>query len=80
MILTNPPFGGEEERGILSNFPKDKQTTETTLLFLQLGDGSLRIGVIGGDSHRRRRSRAMLFHVSEEAGIERFEPRPSQYA
>ena len=22
----------------------------------------------------------MLFHVSEEAGIERFEPRPSQYA
>jgi len=43
-------------------------------------DGSLRFGVIGGDSHRRRRSRAMLFHVSEEAGIERFEPRPSQYA
>ena len=72
MILTNPPFGGEEERGILSNFPKDKQTTETTLLFLQLGDGSLRIGVIGGDSHRRRRSGAMLFHVSEEAGSERW--------
>jgi type I restriction enzyme M protein len=35
-ILTNPPFGGEEERGILSNFPEDKQTTETALLFLQL--------------------------------------------
>jgi type I restriction enzyme M protein len=36
IILTNPPFGGEEERGILSNFPEDKQTAETTLLFLQL--------------------------------------------
>lgn len=36
VILSNPPFGGEEERGILSNFPEDKQTTETALLFLQL--------------------------------------------
>ena len=36
VILTNPPFGGEEERGILSNFPNDRQTSETTLLFLQL--------------------------------------------
>jgi type I restriction enzyme M protein len=36
VILTNPPFGGEEERGILSNFPEDKQTAETALLFLQL--------------------------------------------
>src|SRR6185436_8662789 len=36
LILTNPPFGGEEERGILSNFPEDKQTAETALLFLQL--------------------------------------------
>lgn len=36
MILTNPPFGGEEERGILGNFPEDKQTSETALLFLQL--------------------------------------------
>ena len=36
IILTNPPFGGEEERAILSNFPEDKQTAETTLLFLQL--------------------------------------------
>jgi type I restriction enzyme M protein len=36
VILTNPPFGGEEERGILGNFPDDKQTAETTLLFLQL--------------------------------------------
>ena len=36
MILTNPPFGGEEEKGIQSNFPDDKQTSETALLFLQL--------------------------------------------
>lgn len=36
LILTNPPFGGEEERGILGNFPEDKQTSETALLFLQL--------------------------------------------
>ncbi len=36
VIMTNPPFGGEEERGILSNFPDDKQTAETALLFLQL--------------------------------------------
>jgi type I restriction enzyme M protein len=36
VILTNPPFGGEEEKGILSNFPADKQTSETALLFMQL--------------------------------------------
>ncbi len=36
VILTNPPFGGEEERGIEANFPADKQTSETALLFLQL--------------------------------------------
>jgi len=36
IILTNPPFGGEEEHGILKNFPPDKQTSETALLFLQL--------------------------------------------
>jgi type I restriction enzyme M protein len=36
VIITNPPFGGEEERGILSNFPESKQTAETALLFLQL--------------------------------------------
>ena len=36
IILTNPPFGGEEEKGIQGNFPEDKQTSETALLFLQL--------------------------------------------
>jgi len=36
VILTNPPFGGEEEAGIKNNFPSDRQTSETALLFLQL--------------------------------------------
>src|ERR1700674_5040985 len=36
IIITNPPFGGEEEKGIQGNFPEDKQTSETALLFLQL--------------------------------------------
>lgn len=36
VILTNPPFGGEEEKGIQGNFPEDRKTAETALLFLQL--------------------------------------------
>lgn len=36
VILANPPFGGEEERGIQNNFPADKRTSETALLFMQL--------------------------------------------
>jgi type I restriction enzyme M protein len=36
VILTNPPFGGEEEKGIQDNFPDDRKVAETTLLFLQL--------------------------------------------
>jgi type I restriction enzyme M protein len=36
IVLTNPPFGGEEEKGIQGNFPDDKQTAETALLFLML--------------------------------------------
>ena len=36
VILSNPPFGGEEEAGILSSFPDDRRTAETVLLFLQL--------------------------------------------
>jgi type I restriction enzyme M protein len=43
VIITNPPFGGEEERGILGNFPEDKQTAETALLFLQLIMRKLRV-------------------------------------
>ena len=36
VILTNPPFGGAEEKGIQGNFPNDLRTTETSLLFMQL--------------------------------------------
>jgi type I restriction enzyme M protein len=36
IILTNPPFGGKEEDGIESNFPKHFQTRETADLFLAL--------------------------------------------
>ena len=36
VILSNPPFAGEEETGILNNFPEDRRTTETALLFLQM--------------------------------------------
>lgn len=36
IILTNPPFGGEEEPGIQGNFAEDRRTSETALLFLQL--------------------------------------------
>ena len=36
VVLTNPPFGGKEEDGIESNFPKDFRTKETADLFLSL--------------------------------------------
>ena len=36
VVLTNPPFGGEEERGIEANFPDATRTSETAFLFLQL--------------------------------------------
>jgi len=36
IVLTNPPFGGREEDGIESNFPKHLQTRETADLFLAL--------------------------------------------
>lgn len=36
VILTNPPFGGAEEKGIQDNFPADRRTADTALLFMQL--------------------------------------------
>jgi len=36
IIITNPPFGGMEEDGIESNFPKKYQTRETADLFMAL--------------------------------------------
>jgi type I restriction enzyme M protein len=36
MIVTNPPFGGMEEDGIETNFPRKYQTRETADLFMAL--------------------------------------------
>ena len=44
VIMTNPPFGGEEERGIQDNFPEATRTSETALLFLQFLMRSLKRG------------------------------------
>ncbi|ODA69385.1 class I SAM-dependent DNA methyltransferase [Streptomyces sp. AVP053U2] len=34
VVLTNPPFGGEEERSVVDKFPKGYQTQETSWLFV----------------------------------------------
>ncbi len=44
IIVTNPPFGGEEEKGIQLNFPEATRCSETALLFLQLIMRSLKKG------------------------------------
>jgi type I restriction enzyme M protein len=44
IVLTNPPFGGEEEKSIQANFPDDKKTTETSWLYLQVVIRQLRDG------------------------------------
>lgn len=49
VILTNPPFGGEEEAGIKANFPANMQTSETALLFLQLIMRKLRVAGFGAE-------------------------------
>ena len=35
VVVTNPPFGGEEETRVVEHFPSGKQTAETAWLFLQ---------------------------------------------
>lgn len=44
VVLTNPPFGGEEEQGIQANFPPATRTSRTELLFVQVIQRSLRPG------------------------------------
>ncbi|WP_345108022.1 N-6 DNA methylase, partial [Candidatus Villigracilis vicinus] len=44
MIVTNPPFGGEEEAGIQLNFPENTRASETALLFMQFIMRSLKHG------------------------------------
>ncbi|HOY17769.1 MAG TPA: class I SAM-dependent DNA methyltransferase [Haliscomenobacter sp.] len=53
IILTNPPFGGEEERGILNNFPEDMRSAETAMLFLQLIMRKLRRAKVTGEKGGR---------------------------
>jgi len=53
VILTNPPFGGEEEAGIKANFPPTMQTSETALLFLQYIMRKLRVAGFGADKGGR---------------------------
>ena len=36
VIITNPPVGGMEEKGIQNNFPADRRTAKTEWLFVQL--------------------------------------------
>ncbi|MFH0982743.1 MAG: class I SAM-dependent DNA methyltransferase, partial [Planctomycetota bacterium] len=64
VILTNPPFGGEEERGILANFPEDKQTAETALLFLQLLMRKLRRPGTCGTGFQPVKGRAAILPAS----------------
>jgi type I restriction enzyme M protein len=76
VILTNPPFGGEEEAGILTNFPDDRRTSETTLLFIQLimrrlkkaGKGCASVvvpnGTLFGDGVAARIKADMLEHFN----------------
>ena len=45
VIATNPPFGGEEEEGILNNFPDGMKTKETAVLFFQFVMARLKRGV-----------------------------------
>ncbi len=44
VIVTNPPFGGEEEAGIQLNFPESLRASETALLFMQFIMRSLKQG------------------------------------
>jgi type I restriction enzyme M protein len=44
VIVTNPPFGGEEELGVQAHFSEDTRTGETALLFLQFIMRSLKRG------------------------------------
>ncbi|MBE2241595.1 MAG: SAM-dependent DNA methyltransferase [Burkholderiaceae bacterium] len=53
LILTNPPFGGEEEAGIKANFPPNMQTAETALLFLQYIMRKLRVAGAPVPAHQR---------------------------
>jgi type I restriction enzyme M protein len=70
IVLTNPPFGGREEDGIESNFPKHFQTRDTADLFLALiirllkNEGRAAVvlpdGVLDGDGVKARIKQQLL--------------------
>jgi type I restriction enzyme M protein len=62
VILTNPPFGSEEEAGIKANFPPNMQTSETALLFVQYIMRKLRVAgaPIAGKKAAERSGRAAV--------------------
>ena len=75
IVLTNPPFGGKEEDGIESNFPKHFQTRETADLFLALiirilkGNGRAAVvlpdGTLFGEGVKTR----LKEHLMEECNL-----------
>lgn len=60
VILSNPPFGGEEEAGIAGNFPADRKTAETAHMFLMLIMRRLRRSL--GKDGRRGRAAVVVPH------------------
>jgi type I restriction enzyme M protein len=80
VIITNPPFGGEEEKGIQGNFLEDRRTSETALLFLQLIMRRLKRDGAGsnpGSPARESASNRCVFVVSSLAGKVLILPRVS---
>ena len=59
VVLTNPPFGGEEEKSIQANFPADKHHGDG-LLFLQLVHASSRTADAAASSCRTACSSATV--------------------
>ncbi len=60
VILANPPFGGEEHASILKNYPPDKRTSETALLFLQVIMRKLRRAIPGRADSRGGRAAVVV--------------------
>lgn len=52
VVLTNPPFGGEEEASVAKSFPAGMRTSETSWLFLQ--------AVMARIEHRRGRAAVVV--------------------
>lgn len=69
VILTNPPFGGEEEAGIKANFPPNLQTSETALLFLQYLMRKLRVAGAPRLGEERKEGKHSVDHGGRAAVV-----------